>query len=220
MLKHMKKSTNVKLTGFLCAAAFMATGIVNAQEPANYGRLSGSFETNTIWYMPDSLVYNNGNPMPADRIGSNNYLKLDYTLGKFSAGVQGELYAPVLSGYQEQYKGGKITNKYASWTDDNFFVTVGDFYDQYGSGLIFRAYEDRALGMNSAVEGVRAGMNIGDAFAIRAMLRPRGSIWTMRRRGSGVPTLRWRSRRSSASSRSTSPSREVSCRSMMPRGST
>lgn len=174
MLKHMKKSTNVKLTGFLCAAAFMATGIVNAQEPANYGRLSGSFETNTIWYMPDSLVYNNGNPMPADRIGSNNYLKLDYTLGKFSAGVQGELYAPVLSGYQEQYKGGKITNKYASWTDDNFFVTVGDFYDQYGSGLIFRAYEDRALGMNSAVEGVRAGMNIGDAFAIRAMLgRPR-----------------------------------------------
>ena len=152
----------------------MATGIVNAQEPANYGRLSGSFETNTIWYMPDSLVYNNGNPMPADRIGSNNYLKLDYTLGKFSAGVQGELYAPVLSGYQEQYKGGKITNKYASWTDDNFFVTVGDFYDQYGSGLIFRAYEDRALGMNSAVEGVRAGMNIGDAFAIRAMLgRPR-----------------------------------------------
>ena len=100
MLKHMKKSTNVKLTGFLCAAAFMATGIVNAQEPANYGRLSGSFETNTIWYMPDSLVYNNGNPMPADRIGSNNYLKLDYTLGKFSAGVQGELYAPVLSGYQ------------------------------------------------------------------------------------------------------------------------
>lgn len=38
--------------------------------------------------MPDSLVYNNGNPMPADRIGSNNYLKLDYTLGKFSAGVR------------------------------------------------------------------------------------------------------------------------------------
>lgn len=33
MLKHMKKSTNVKLTGFLCAAAFMATGIVNAQDP-------------------------------------------------------------------------------------------------------------------------------------------------------------------------------------------
>ncbi len=51
---------------------------------------------------------------------------------------------------------------------------MGDFYDQYGSGLIFRAYEDRALGVNTSVEGVRAGMNIGDAFAIRAMLgRPR-----------------------------------------------
>lgn len=152
----------------------MATGMAHAQEPADYGRLSGSFETNTIWYMQDSVIYNLSNPLPKDRFGSNNYLKLDYTRGKFSAGVQGELYAPVLSGYQNQFQGGKITNKYASWTDDNFFVTVGDFYDQYGSGLIFRAYEDRALGMNSSVEGVRAGMNIGDIFAIRAMLgRPR-----------------------------------------------
>ena len=39
MLKHMKKSTNVKLTGFLCAAAMMATGMAHAQEPADYGRL-------------------------------------------------------------------------------------------------------------------------------------------------------------------------------------
>lgn len=170
----MKRFTNVKITGFLCAAGFMSAGIANAQEPTDYGRLSGSFETNTIWYMPDDKIYNIGNRFPTDRIGSNNYLKLDYSLGKFSAGIQGELYAPVVNGYQEQYKGGKITNKYASWTDDNFFVTVGDFYDQYGSGLIFRAYEDRALGVNTAVEGVRAGMNIGDAFAIRAMLgRPR-----------------------------------------------
>ena len=109
----------------------------------------------------------------------------------------GELYAPVVNGYPDQYQGGKITNKYASWTDDNFFVTVGDFYDQYGSGLIFRAYEDRALGVNTSVEGVRAGMNIGDAFAIRAMLgRPRlymeyAPSWL---RGSGSSRSIWRSK--------------------------
>lgn len=174
MLKHMKISTNVQITGLLCAAALTATGVAHAQEPSGYGRLSGSFETNTIWYVPDSAIYNASSPFPADRIGSNNYLKLDYSLGKFSAGIQGELYAPVLQGYQPEYKGGKITNKYASWTDDNFFITVGDFYGQYGSGLIFRAYEDRALGFNNSVEGFQAGMNFGDIFSLTAMLgRPR-----------------------------------------------
>lgn len=170
----MKNSTNVKITSFLCAGALLMAGTAQAQEETKYGRLSGSYETNTIWYVPDEAVYKGTSIFPEDRIGSNNYLKLDYSLGKFSAGVQGEMYMPVLQGYEKSWKGAKITNKYASWTDENFFVTVGDFFDQYGSGLIFRAYEDRALGVNSGVEGVRAGMNFGDIFSITAMMgRPR-----------------------------------------------
>ena len=170
----MKIFTNVKITTFLAGACLLAGSMAYAQEPARHGQLSGSFETNTIWYFPDSLIYNAANRFPNDRLGSNNYLKLDYSLGKFSAGLQGEFYSPVLQGYQEQYAGAKITNKFVGWTDDNFFITVGDFFDQYGSGMIFRAYEDRALGMNNAVEGVRAGMSFSNVFSITAMLgRPR-----------------------------------------------
>lgn len=170
----MKNSTNVKITSFLCAGALLMAGTVQAQEETKYGRLSGSYETNTIWYFPDDAVYKGSSIFPEDRIGSNNYLKLDYSLGKFSAGIQGDIYMPVLQGYSSELRGAKIVNKYASWTDENFFVTVGDFFDQYGSGLIFRAYEDRALGINSGVEGVRAGMNFGDFFSITAMMgRPR-----------------------------------------------
>jgi hypothetical protein len=32
-------------------------------------------------------------------------------------------------------------------------VQVGDFYEQFGSGLIFRAYENRQIGINNALEG-------------------------------------------------------------------
>lgn len=138
-----------------------------AQEPDN-GRLSGSFETNTIWYVDDKT------DAPDDRLRSNNYLKLDYTRGKFSAGGQYELYAPVLLGFDSGYKGGKITNKFASWTDNNFSVTVGDFYEQFGSGLILRSYEDRALGFNNSLEGVRATYNFGSVFSVRGLwARPR-----------------------------------------------
>ena len=173
-INHMKISTKVKTTGIFCAAALLAAGVANAQEPTNKGQLSGSFETNTIWYMPDKYTYNAANPLPNDRIGSNNYLKLDYSVGKFSAGLQGELYAPVLQGYDSALKGAQITHKYAKWTDNNFEIQVGDFYDQYGSGMIFRAYEDRALGINTGLEGVRAAVNVGDFFSLSAMMgRPR-----------------------------------------------
>lgn len=170
----MKNYTKVKILGVLCAVTVTSFGIANAQEPTSKGQLTGSFETNTIWYLPDSLIYNENNPIPADRIGSNNYLKLDYTKGKFSAGIQGEMYAPVLQGYASGLRGAKITNKYASWTDESFSVVLGDFYGQYGSGLIFRAYEDRALGVNNSVEGVRAAYNFKDIFSVNAMMgRPR-----------------------------------------------
>ena len=106
----MKNSTNVKITSFLCAGALLMAGTVQAQEETKYGRLSGSYETNTIWYFPDDAVYKGSSIFPEDRIGSNNYLKLDYSLGKFSAGIQGDIYMPVLQGYSSELRGAKIVN--------------------------------------------------------------------------------------------------------------
>ena len=60
------------------------------------GYLTGSFETNSIYYVDDAKT---NAIVPDDRFGSNNYLKLDYYRGRFSAGVQAEAYLPVLQGY-------------------------------------------------------------------------------------------------------------------------
>ncbi len=184
----MKKSTNVKLTGLLCAATILASGAANAQIQAGKGYLSGSLESNTVWYVPDEAIYDNFlNRFPENRIGSNNYLKFDYSVGKFKAGLQFELYAPALQGYVQGRQGmtasgteiyglhgGKITGKYVSWTDDNFSVIVGDFFEQYGSGMILRSYEDRALGFNNSIEGVRITYNSSDILGAKAMVgRPR-----------------------------------------------
>ena len=34
-------------------------------------------------------------------------------------------------------------------------MTVGNFYDQFGSGLVFRSYEERNLGIDNAMDGFR-----------------------------------------------------------------
>ena len=38
-------------------------------------------------------------------------------------------------------------------------LTVGDFYDQFGSGLIFRTYEERSLGIDNAIRGARLNVS-------------------------------------------------------------
>jgi hypothetical protein len=38
---------------------------------------------------------------------------------------------------------------------DKFNITVGYFYDQFGTGMVFRAYEDRNLGLDFAINGAR-----------------------------------------------------------------
>ena len=147
--------------------ALAVPAAVSAQEEnSSKGYLSGSFETNNILYQNDSPT---GAVAPENRIGSNNYLKLDYYRGKLSSLAQLEGYYPVLQDYPIELTKAKLTNYYVSWTDDAFSVTAGTFYDQFGSGLLFRAWEDRTLGMNNAVMGARVTYNYKGIVSVKAL---------------------------------------------------
>ena len=165
----MKKLTILFVLSLLSVSAFAE----QREGEKTKGRLTGSFETNSIFYVEDAK---SGALAPQDNFGSNNYLKLDYYQGKFSAGIQGEAYMPVLQGYPTDLQRVALTNYYAQWTDDSFSVTAGTFYEQFGSGLLFRAYEDRTLGMNNALTGARFTYGYKDIVALKA-------IWGMPRLG-------------------------------------
>lgn len=134
----------------------------------DWGSLTGSFETNTIYYEKDSEVPNQ--KVPRDHFGSNNFLKADYIKGRFSAGLQAEGYFPSLFGYEDiaHYHSINMTNFYVQWADKNYSITGGTFYDQFGSGLLFRAFEDRALGVNNALLGARVTYNLKNVLALKA----------------------------------------------------
>lgn len=136
------------------------------RQKRNLGHLSGSFETNTIYYRDDAKT---GARAPRDNYGSNNYLKLDYRLGRFSAGIQAEWYPQVLQGYESKLDGFGLPEKYIAWTDRHWSITLGDFYEQFGSGLVLRAWEDRALGFNNSLGGGRLTFDIGDVLYGKAL---------------------------------------------------
>ena len=161
----------------ITSAALLAVSAISssAQIRLGEGQLSASFETNTIKYVEDGGLIE---PTPDDRFGTNNYLKVDYTYKKFSAGIQVEAYLPALYGYelgqQTDPKKFFLGSKYVSWTDENFYVLVGNVYDQFGNGLIFRSYEDRQLGLNNSLEGVHARYDFSRFVSLKGMYgRPR-----------------------------------------------
>ncbi len=163
---------------FLCVAA--ATSFIaesaSAQIALGEGQLSGALESNSIYYGADSRLEELGlMERPDGNFGSHDFLKLDYTLGRFSAGVQFEGYLPPLTGfdiYNYKQRDSKLTGfftKYVQWEDSNYGVRLGDIFDQFGNGLVFRTYEDRALGFNNSLAGARVFYNFGNYVSVKAL---------------------------------------------------
>ena len=135
------------------------------------GYVTGSIESNSIQYAQDEAA---GAVLPKDHFGSNNYAKVDAFWGNFSAGFQIEGYMPVLQGFPNWLEGVALTSKYAAYSADGWNVRLGNFYGQFGSGLLFRSWEDRDLGFNNSLEGIDVAYNWNDAVSLRAICgRPR-----------------------------------------------
>lgn len=161
----------------LLAMTTIATA--GAQIRLGGGNLTGSLESNSIYYLDDAQL---GDKEKA--FGSNDYLKLAYYNGRWSAGLQGDAYLPVLTGYDDlENVGGDLDPMFAlsqlfvSYRGDWFEATAGDFFEQFGSGLVYRSFEDRQLGMNTATQGLRFTATPTEWLAIKAFYgRPRMAV--------------------------------------------
>lgn len=129
---------------------FFLTVFIQAQQNDN---LTVGFESNSQYYVDDEKT---GDFAEKNRFRSNNYLKIDYSISKFSFGVQAEGYEPMsLLNYSPDFNNSNIALYYAKYTSKKIEATAGYFYEQYGSGLILRSWEDRQLGINNALRGGR-----------------------------------------------------------------
>lgn len=116
------------------------------------GQIHGNFEMTAQYYNPDSII---GADTIPEKALFNGFSNVTYTNGNFSAGIRYESYLNHLNGFPDGYKGTGILYRYASYRNDGLEITVGSSYEQFGSGLTLRMYEERALGYDNALEGFR-----------------------------------------------------------------
>ena len=140
----MKKIISLFVSIHFCFFSF--------SQESNIGVITGDFNLNLQSYQEDSKI---GAEAQDEIVLNNAYLNLNYTRGNFATGIRYESYLNALADFDPEFKGNGIMYRYATYSIDNLEITAGNYYEQLGSGLIFRSYEEKGLGIDNAMDGVR-----------------------------------------------------------------
>ncbi len=174
----MEKIIYTLCLALLCSLA--ASNSLNAQLPFSGGQVSGSFQIEAQTYKSDSVMQA---PKVDEQIQSMGFFNLNYVSGGFTAGMRYEYYLNPLLGIDDKYKGQGIPFYFFTYSNDLLDVTAGDFYGQFGSGMIFRAYEERALGYDNAVNGANIRIRPVKGMELTALIGKQRNYWDL---GEGI----------------------------------
>jgi hypothetical protein len=157
-----------KVIVFTLVSLFLSPFLFSQDEERAQGMVSGNISVLWQSYQEDTLI---GAVVPPSKTGFNAYANLIYTQGNFSAGMRYESYLNSVLGFPGRFKGTGVGYRYARWNDreKGVDVTVGNFYEQFGNGVLLRAYEERNLGLDNALDGVRLILKPIDAIQIKVV---------------------------------------------------
>ncbi len=109
-----------------------------------------------LWqsYNEDSLI---GAVVPPGKTGYNAFAAINYSQKDFSAGIRYESYLNAIIGFPGRFNGSGLGYRFARYNDADkgVDITIGNFYEQFGNGLVLRSYELRDLGIDNALDGFR-----------------------------------------------------------------
>lgn len=172
----MKKISFILRAYKLCILIAIPCAL-NAQsisEQAN--SIHGNFQIDAQYYNADSLI---GAPNVPEKVLSNAFGNINYTKGKFSAGMRYEAYNNVMQGFDQRYKGQGIVNRFARYQDDLLDITIGNIYEQFGSGLLFRTYYEPGLLYDNSLDGIRAISNPYRGITFKGVIGKQRSFFAL-----------------------------------------
>ncbi len=155
------------IIALLCTATAGAQGIMG-------GHVTGNVQLDGQISHADSVI---GAENVAEHLLTNARADILYTNGGFSAGLRFESYLNPMLGFNNEYKGAGIANYFVSYQSERISVTAGNFYEQFGSGMILRAYEDRYLGMDNALRGLSIVGRPINGITIKGVIGKQRKYW-------------------------------------------
>jgi hypothetical protein len=157
--------------------AFAAPMSLYGQVDIRKSEVNANFQINAQTYSTDEALNITDSSLNGQTFRMNGYGDIRYRLGNFNAGFRFESYLPPLDGFDTQYEGVGIPYWFASYSGNNFEVTAGNFYEQFGNGLILRSYQEWDLGYDNSIKGLRVKFNTGNGIYVTALAGVHRYYW-------------------------------------------
>ena len=164
----------MKRKKILALALFAAVAATAQGQGLLGGHVTGNVQLDGQMSSADSTI---GAQDVPEKLLLNARADILYTNGDFSAGLRFEMYQNPLLGFDARYKGQGLANYFVAYNGERLSVTAGNFYEQFGSGMILRAYEDRYLGLDNSLFGLNVQYRPVDGITLKALAGKQRIFW-------------------------------------------
>ena len=146
----MRKNFSKHIYHAFLTAALLACTAAHAQD--NKIQLTGSIQSDVLIPQEDEKI---GTEDYSEWGLTNTFVELNATSKYVDAGARLEYLDHPLPGFEKDYAGWGVPYFYVKGKYKNAELTLGNFYEQFGSGFILRTYEERSLGIDNSLRGGR-----------------------------------------------------------------
>lgn len=167
----MQKTSLLLFSSFLvCSAPLLAQE--EGEDNSNKITVSGSVQSDM--FVPTGTQADGSN----EDFRTNTYADVNVMSKYLDAGVRMEYLEHPLPGFENDFKGWGVPHFYLKGKLKNAELTLGTFYDQFGSGFIFRTYEERSLGIDNSLLGARLVLKPIKGVQIKAITGRQRRYWS------------------------------------------
>ena len=128
----------------------------------------------------DMLIPQNDEKIGAEKdedFQTNTYADLQLQSRYVDAGARVEYLEHPLPGFENDFKGWGVPNVWVKGKLGNNELTLGTFYEQFGSGFILRTYEERSLGIDNSLLGGRLLLKPTAGVVVKVLSGKQRKYW-------------------------------------------
>ena len=164
-----------KPTLLLAAALVLPLSLSAQNETGDKITFTGSIQSDVLFPQEDTKI---GAEKYDEWALTNSYADLHMMSKNVDVGARVEFMRFPLPGYEKDFKGWGLANIYAKMHTEKLEVTLGNFYEQFGSGFILRTYEERSLGIDNSLLGARVMAKPLKGVTLKALTGYQRRYWS------------------------------------------
>ncbi len=113
---------------------------------------------------------------------TNTYANVNLQSKYIDAGARFELTQWPMPGFMDEhndFKGWGLPNIWVKGKLKKADITLGNFYEQFGSGFILRSYEERTLGIDNSLLGAHVAVNPINGLTVKVLSGMQRNYWKL-----------------------------------------